>query len=317
MSESRMVDVSQEDYELLKKIKEYENTMEEESQRLGWRWHEVGAYTATLNKFVVKGLVEVSYKSRSETRYKLTDKTKALLEVELPGGTKVLGARVEVEEAPKFNLAEMFSDIVGYDDLKELLRESLQLEKPIHVLLHGPPSICKSKFLLDIEQAAGPTAIPLLGSATSHMGLWDLIAERRPRYLLIDEVEKLALADMAGLLSLMEQGRIIRTKVGRKLDEKLNIWVFAAANRITKLPPELLSRFAKFYLKEYNATEYVTVVESVLVHQEGLDEDGAHEIALRLVGRSHDIRDAIRVGRLSVRVGTRRAVELLVRSREE
>ncbi|MBA7706979.1 hypothetical protein ES703_115840 [subsurface metagenome] len=240
MSEVRMVDVSQEDYKLLKRIKDYEDTMEEESQRLGWRWHDVGAYTATINKFVVKGLVRVSYKSRAETRYRLTEKATALLEIELPGEATVLGGKVERIEEPKFNPEEMFSDIIGYDDIKELLRESLQLDKPIHVLLYGPPSLAKSMFLWDIERAFGDLSLPLLGSATSHAGLWDLIAERRPRVILVDEIEKMGLVDMAGLLSIMQTGRIIRAKVGRKLDEKINAWVIRAANRIHKLPPELI-----------------------------------------------------------------------------
>jgi len=308
MSENRIVDISQKDFELLKRIKEYEGSMEEESQRLGWRWHDVGAYTATLNKFIVKGLVRVSYKSRAETWYRLTEKALALLEVELPENTTVLDAAVE----PKFNPAEMFSDIVGYDDIKELLRESLQLDKPIHVLLYGPPSLAKSMFLWDVERAFGDLSLPLLGSATSHAGLWDLIAERKPRVILVDEIEKMPLVDMAGLLSIMQTGRIIRAKVGRKLDERINAWVIAAANRIHKLPPELISRFSVHQLGEYAAKEFRDVVTSVLVAHEDTSQDEAYEIAMRLVGRTHDVRDAVRVARLAKRVGVKRSIELLL-----
>ena len=171
MSENRMVDISQEDYELLKRIKEYESSMEEESQRLGWRWHDVGAYTATINKFVVKGLVKVSYKSRAETRYKLTEKGIAVLDFVPPEGATIIGGVVGYDDEPSFNPEEMFSDIIGYDDIKELLKESLQLDKPLHVLLYGPPSLAKSMFLWDIERAFGDLSLPLLGSATSHAGL--------------------------------------------------------------------------------------------------------------------------------------------------
>jgi len=312
MSESRMVDINQEDYELLKRIKEYEDTMEEESQRLGWRWHEVGAYTATINKFVVKGLVKVSYKSRAETRYRLTEKALAVLDFVPPEGTTILGGKVGYDEEPKFNPAEMFSDIIGYGDIKELLRESLQLDKPIHVLLYGPPSLAKSMFLWDIERAFGDLSLPLLGSATSHAGLWDLIAERKPRVILVDEIEKMGLVDMAGLLSIMQTGRIIRAKVGRKLDERINAWVIGAANRIHKLPPELISRFSVHQLAEYAAKEFRDVVTSVLVAHEDTSQDEAHEIAMRLVGRTHDVRDAVRVARLAKRVGVKRSIELLL-----
>jgi len=306
------MNVNLEEYNLLKKIADFETTMTGYEASIGWRWLDVGMYAATINRLVIKGLVRVSYKSHSSTNYLLTDEAKAVL-----ASTQPIIEPVEAPSEAKIDVSKMFSDIIGYDNLKELLTESLQLEKPLHILLYGPPSICKSQFLLDIERAAGALALPLLGSATSHAGLWDLIAERSPRYLLIDELEKLPLADMAGLLSLMEQGRIIRAKVGRKLDIKLDIRVLAAANRITNLPPELLSRFAKFHLNEYSASEYVIVVESVLTHQEGLLEGDAHNIAFRLVGKTHDIRDAIRVGRLSTRVGVERAVELLIHPSEE
>ena len=139
----------------------------------------------------------------------------------------------------------LFSGIVGYDNIKELMKTSLALDKPVHILLYGPPAIAKSMFLWEIERVYGSQCLPFIGSATSHAGMWDMLIERRPRILLIDELEKMNLTDTAGLLSLMEYGRIIRAKVGRSMDEKIAVWVFATANRITKIPPELLSRFAK------------------------------------------------------------------------
>jgi len=168
-------------------------------------------------------------------------------------------------------------------------------------------------FLWDIERAYGDLSLPLIGSATSHAGLWDMIAEQRPRIILIDEIEKMGLADMAALLALMQQGRIIRAKVGRKLDEHITVWVIAAANRTYKMPAELLSRFAIHNLAEYDATEFRKVVTSVLVAHEDTEYGVAAEIATRLVGRSHDVRDAVRIARLAKRTGVKRAVELLIK----
>ena len=184
---------------------------------------------------------------------------------------------------------------------------------PIHVLLVGPPSLAKSMFLWDIERAYGNLSLPLIGSATSHAGLWDMIAEKRPKIVLIDEIEKMALADMAGLLALMEQGRIIRAKVGRKLDVRLTVWVIAAANRTIKMPAEILSRFARFDLTEYTATEFRKVVTNVLVSHEDTSFESASAIASYLLGKSHDVRDAVRVARLAKRTGVKRAVELLIK----
>ena len=300
--------ITPEDFEVLRKLADYESTMDSYHQGIGWAWLEVSMYPATINKLVMKGLARVSYKSRSSTNYLLTDEAKAILAEGLP-----VFESVEPTSAYKPDMSAMFSDITGYDDLKELLTESLQLEKPLHVLLWGPPSLAKTLFLWDIERAAGEAAMWLIGSATSRAGLWDVVADKKPKWLLVDEIDKMTVVDMAALLSLMEKGRLVRAKVGRKLDEKLNIWVIAAANRIGKLPAELLSRFAVYQLAEYSATEYRDVVTKVLTIHEATDPDTASEIAISLLGKTHDVRDAVRVARLAKRIGVKRAVELLIR----
>jgi len=304
-----MNSVSEKEYGILRKALEFEKGMDKDTYTLGWRWYEVGAHTASINNLVVKGLVKLSYKSRSETRYQLTDEGKArALMLEDNAHGEESKPREEI-----VGLEDMFSDVVGYDSIKELLTESLQLDKPVHVLLVGPPSLAKSMFLWDIERAYGDLSLPLIGSATSHAGLWDMIAEKRPRIVLVDEIEKMALADLAALLALMEQGRIIRAKVGRRLDERLTVWVIAAANRTSKMPAELLSRFSIHQLSEYSSSEFKEVVRNVLVAHEDTSSDDAFEIALRLLGKTHDVRDAVRVARLAKRVGVKRAIELLIR----
>ena len=306
-----MTDIGQEDLDILQRALDFEKSADPDVYTLGWRWHEVNAYTARITKLIVRGLVKISYKSHSETRYQLTESGIALAE-----GKTITSEEPEdvprVESAP-IAVSDMFSDIVGHDDIKELIRESLQLDKPIHVLLVGSPSLAKSMFLWDVERAYGDSTLPLIGSATSHAGLWDMIAEHRPRIILVDEIEKMGIADQAALLALMQQGRIIRAKVGRKLDEKITAWVIAAANRTTKMAAELLSRFAIQELSEYSATEFRAVVTSVLVTHEDTEHGTASAIATSLLGRTHDVRDAVRVARLAKRLGVKRSVELLIR----
>jgi Holliday junction DNA helicase RuvB len=140
--------------------------------------------------------------------------------------------------------------------------------------------------------------------------MWDLVVDRHPRFILIDELEKMKPADQAGLLGLMASQRIIRAKVGRMIQEEVDSRVIAAANVIKRLPPELLSRFWKRSLSEYNSQEYVKVVSSVLVKREGLLDGSAYQIAMGLVGKTHDVRDAVNVARLSKRVGVERALQL-------
>ena len=297
----------------LKKMKEVEDALSAYQKNMGWTWHEVGMYASTINKLLVNGLVRIRYKSASTTCYLLTEEGRSIASAGSLNDVPVEAAGVEESPTIEVDTSKMFSDITGYDDIKEILRECLQLDKPIHVLLVGPPSLAKSMFLWDIERAYGDQSMPLIGSATSHAGLWDLISERKPRLLLVDEIEKMSLTDMAALLSLMQSGRIIRTKVGRRLDEKIIAWVIGAANRTAKMPTELLSRFYIHHLSEYSTTEFMGVVKSVLIAHEDTDEDSAAEISTRLLGKTHDVRDAVRVARLAKRVGVKRAIELLIK----
>ena len=181
----------------------------------------------------------------------------------------------------------------------------------MHVLLAGPPALAKSLFLWDIERAAGDRAIWLVGSATSKAGLWDLVAERQPQIILIDELDKMNVADTAALLSIMEGGRLVRAKRGRELDISNPLKVVAASNHLHILSPELRSRFAIRKLTAYNRSDYLTVVRGVLVRRENLDHELADEVAHQLDGLSQDVRDAVRVTRLAPRLGVEKAIELL------
>jgi len=188
----------------------------------------------------------------------------------------------------------------------------LAAEKPVHIMLTGPPALAKTLFLWDIEQTFGEQAIWLVGSATSKAGLWDLVAEREPAILLIDEMDKMNAVDMAALLTMMEGGRLVRTKKGRELNINNPLRVIAASNRLEKLSPELRSRFAIRYLNPYSRSEFLKVVKGVLVRKENLSEDLADEIAIKLDGRSQDVRDAIRVARLAPKTGVKKAIDLLL-----
>ena len=151
-----------------------------------------------------------------------------------------------------------------------------------------------------------------MGSATSKAGLWDLVAEREPQILLIDELDKMSAADTAALLSLMEGGRLVRAKKGRTLDVIIPIKVVAATNQVVKLSQELKSRFATRKLKPYDAAQYRKVVEEVLVRRENINPKLAEEIARKLEGKSQDVRDAVRVARLSPQLSTDKAISLLL-----
>ncbi|MFW6125490.1 MAG: ATP-binding protein [Chloroflexota bacterium] len=294
------------DIDLLRRIAEVEDSIDPESLtgKLGWRSRDVGVWPGTLSKLRMEGLLEDTYESNSYHGYRLSEKARALIEAST--------VEIEADEGPVDLPDDLFADIIGHEDVKELLRACLAAERPVHVLLAGPPALAKTLFLWDIERAMGERACWLVGSAASKAGLWDLVAGRQPRVLLVDELDKMNAADTAALLSLLEGGRLVRAKVGRQMDVQVDIRVVAATNDERRLSPELRSRFAIRRLHAYGRSDFLTVVRGVLVHREGVSEDMAKEIAARLDGRTQDVRDAVRVARLVPQTGVDRAVSLLL-----
>jgi Holliday junction DNA helicase RuvB len=222
----------------------------------------------------------------------------------------------EISEKPlseSLNLPDdIFEDIIGHDEIKELLKATLLLKSLCTCYWQDHRRSPNHCLLWDIELVGGEQAVWLLGSATSKAGLWDLVAERTPRILLIDELDKMNASDTAALLSLMEGGRLVRAKKGRALDVTISIKVIAATNQVTKLSPGLKSRFAIRKLQAYDTEQYRTVVKGVLIRRENVNPDLAEEIAGKLGGKTQDVRDALRVARLSPQLGVDKAIRSLL-----
>ncbi len=300
------------DIELLATIARFEASVDMEKEyRIGWGWRHVRIWPATLSRLFKDGYLDNVFRSNSHTGYRLSDIGRALVK-ESEAGKEVVGPSDSAGMGQALLPDVLFGDIIGHDEVKELLRACLESERPVHVLLAGPPALAKSLFLWDIERAAGERALWLVGSAVSKAGLWDIIAQRQPWVLLIDELDKMNAADTAALLSMMEGGRLVRAKKGRELDLSHQLRVVAASNRLDRLSPELRSRFAICRLSAYSREEYLAVVQGVLERSEKLDPEMAAEIAARLDGMTQDVRDAVRVARLAPSLGVERAVSLLL-----
>ncbi|MFP3138287.1 MAG: AAA family ATPase [Nitrososphaeria archaeon] len=281
---------------------------------LGWEWYEVQAPPAMINKLVTEGLVRINYKSNSSTNYLLVDreKVKQLLE-------KVKEEEGE-EECPVEIPDDLFDVIELHDDKKELVMSGLLAEDPVHFLLVGSPASAKSLFLMQLARL--PCAILALGSETTKVGIVDLLFERRPRYLIIDELDKVSSQeDLAALLSLMEGGVVVETKHRRRREGKFDTRVFAGANRLDRIPAELRSRFLILTFREYTPDEFHRIAVAVLTKREGAPQDIAELIADRLLRDlgTRDVRDAVKVARLAKqrdgtwdRVRVNRIIDLII-----
>jgi len=208
---------------------------------------------------------------------------------------------------------DLFEPIVGFDDIKEILRRSLTSQRPVHQLLHGPPASAKTLFALELERVGA--ARYTLGSSSSKAGLRQMLMEDQPNVLIIDELDKGNRRDHSVLLSVMETGILVESLYGRHDGVRLETRVFATANDKTVLPTELLSRFGEgLCIRAYTAEEFLTVASRVLMMREGAPEDIAKVIAIATLQhlRSRDVRDAVRVFRLAQTVEeVPRIVEIL------
>jgi Holliday junction DNA helicase RuvB len=283
--------------EALKRIVEYE---EESAKKYGrplhWEWIEVGVDWPVVKRLALAGVLEVVGGRRK--CYLLKDRELVKRVVEEAEAEEALGIEGEAEAEEVEVPPDFWEPIEGYDDIKEVFLASIRADRPVHILLHGPPSSGKSLMLMEVERLRGSVFITA-GTATK-IGIRDILIERRPRFLIIDEIDKVTNPnDLSVLLTLMESGRVVVATHNRREEVKMKTWVFAGANRLKKLSPELLDRFLKFHLRPYDEETLRRVIVKSLVKREGVEEGLAKYIADVVVREGWTVRDAVRIARLS------------------
>src|SRR5215207_3200426 len=102
------------------------------------------------------------------------------------------------------NVDNIFNNIYGRDDIKHIIQMALESEQPVHVLLTGKPGCGKTQFLENIKGHYKDKAYFTIGAHSTKAGMLDYLFEKRPRFLLIDEIEHMPAKDQAVLLSLMQ-----------------------------------------------------------------------------------------------------------------
>jgi len=192
-----------------------------------------------------------------------------------------------------------FENIVGNDDTKLILNKAILSRKPVHVLLMGKPGCAKTMFLTEIMRKLKNSYF-IVGSNTTKAGLVNQLFEKEPKYLLIDELDKMSRDDQVSLLHLMETGIISETKVKKTRQLELISWVFASANKTERIIEPLLSRFLILKIPDYSFEEFTDIAIKRLANEK-IDLYIACIIAEKVWNElgSKDIRDVIKVGRLA------------------
>jgi Holliday junction DNA helicase RuvB len=193
----------------------------------------------------------------------------------------------------------LFGDIVGFDDVKTLFEMAIKAERPVHLLLCGPPSSGKSLFMSSLTRLE--RSYYAVGSSSTKSGIFDYLFEHRPHYFIIDELEKMNKKDQTSLFNLMESGILTELKHKQQRTTQLKTWVFASCNNTDMLLLPLLTRFRDIHFKPYTEEEFIEIVVNILDREEGIDRDIALLIADGVYDRlkSSNIRECIRIARLA------------------
>ncbi|KAA2282771.1 AAA family ATPase [Candidatus Nitrosocosmicus agrestis] len=195
--------------------------------------------------------------------------------------------------------SQLFENIVGYDEIKKIFNYVLNSSLPVHVLLVGPPGSAKTLFLMECMKL--PRSYFTLGSHSTKAGMLDHLFNSRPKHLIVDEIEYMAVKDQAALLSLMETGILSETKFEKTRQSVMRTWVFASCNDEKKLLTPLLSRFFVLYFKKYDYKSFEKIANHILKRECNLEKELSTLIANLVWNKlkSRDIRDCIKIGRIA------------------
>jgi MoxR-like ATPase len=136
------------------------------------------------------------------------------------------------------------------------------------------------------------------GANSTKAGILDYLFENRPRYLLVDEIDKLSSKDQAFLLNLMETGIVTETKCGKTRLAEMKTSVFATSNHLKKMSVPFQSRFFVVELEPYTYEQFCEITRHLLSGNK-IDGSVANVIADAVWNKSQDIGDCIKIGTLA------------------
>jgi len=137
------------------------------------------------------------------------------------------------------------------------------------------------------------------------------IAENQHKeIIIIDEIDKMAMKDQEGLLTMMERGEFTSTKVRNTKTVKANVVIFATSNSTERLSKPLLSRFNVFQIPEYSYEEFEIIAVRII---KKLPQNTVIQIASSVwKAGSRDIRDVLKIAKLCNPADTEEDINRLI-----
>jgi holliday junction DNA helicase RuvB len=188
----------------------------------------------------------------------------------------------------------VFENIYGYHDIKRLFRMALESKYNSSILLTGPPASAKTLFLQSLMKLKDSHFIDCSNATKS--GVIDYVFKQRPKYLLLDELDKLSRKDQTFLLNLIETGIVSETKYDKTRNMEIRTTIFATSNNVERIINPLQSRFFIVKLQAYTYDQFYDITVRLLAaNQYNVDEEIAKAIIGAVWSTSRNIRDAIKI----------------------
>ncbi len=278
--------------ELVKKedelIAEYKQRMKYYDY-LGWEYYEMEIFPQDAKMLVQNHLAKISYKSNKYTMYKL-ERENIEKYIEMFEMQTQIQQNYEIPD-------DLFSSIIGYDDIKELLKSVINNGERFGALFVGPPASAKTMFLMELFRL--PNSVFITAYTKTKAGLRDVFIYQNPKYIAIDEIDKASFETITTLLSALENGIVVKTTATEKTSVRVEPIIFASCNNINKIDATIKSRFQIFRLRPYKIEE-LKLIGNMIFKKEGIAEeniDNYVNMALEK-GIIDDPRDFVKIAKL-------------------
>lgn len=202
---------------------------------------------------------------------------------------------VDIIHTPEIQIPDdLFNDIVGYDDVKELLLNALKNKKRMAFLFVGPPASAKTMFLSDLLKL--PYSLFIVAYTTTQAGLRDIFISQKPLFLAIDEIDKAKNDTLHILISVIDTGLVQKNIANQNIETYVDTLILASSNNYDKISPVLKSRFQMFSFKEYTREDLEKIGYNMLDKEEIPDNMKTYIIEQSLnAGIIQDPRDFLKI----------------------
>ena len=113
-----------------------------ETQYIGFEYYDLPSQPApvVLTRLRQAGVLKIAYKSRKSTHYAISQPEEAREALEM------VQRGIEAGRDDRSIPGDLFGPIVGYEEAKELFYRVINAERPVHILMVGPPASAKTVF---------------------------------------------------------------------------------------------------------------------------------------------------------------------------